>query len=54
LSAALRAFLFRLQPTDPRALAAAAVALAAVAIVACIIPARGAAAVDPIAALRTE
>jgi putative ABC transport system permease protein len=54
LSAALRAFLFRLQPTDPRALAAAAVALAAVAIVACIIPARRAAAVDPIAALRTE
>jgi putative ABC transport system permease protein len=54
LTAALRAFLFRLQPTDPRALAAAAVALAAAAIVACIIPARRAAAVDPIAALRTE
>jgi putative ABC transport system permease protein len=54
LSAALRAFLFRLQPTDPRAFAAAAVALAAAAIVASIIPARRAAGTDPIRALRAE
>jgi putative ABC transport system permease protein len=54
LSAAAKAFLFRLEPTDPRAFAAAIVALFAAALVASAIPARRAAAVDPMAALRTE
>jgi putative ABC transport system permease protein len=54
LSAASRAFLFRLEPTDPRAFAAAVVSLSAAALVASAIPARRAASVDPMAALRAE
>jgi putative ABC transport system permease protein len=54
LSAASKAFLFRLEPTDPRAFAAAVVALSVAAFVASVIPARRAASVDPIIALRTE
>jgi len=53
-SAAARTFLFRLQPADPRAFAAAAVVLSVAALIAAIIPARRAASVDPIVALRSE
>ena len=54
LSAASRAFLFRLEPTDPRAFVAAAALLLAAALLASAIPARRAARVDPMVALRTE
>ena len=54
LSAAARAFLFGIQPTDARAFAAAFLLLAGAAAVATLIPARRAASVDPITALRTE
>ncbi len=53
-SAAARAFLFRLQPADPRAFAAAATVLSVAALIAAVIPARRAASVDPIVALRSE
>jgi len=52
LSAAARTFLFRLDATDPRAFAAATVTLAAVASIASLIPARRAASIDPMVALR--
>jgi putative ABC transport system permease protein len=54
LSAAAKAFLFRLQPTDPRAFAAALVLLITAALIASVIPARRAASVDPMVALRSE
>jgi putative ABC transport system permease protein len=54
LSAASKAFLFRLEPTDPRAFAAAVVTLLVAALVASAIPARRAASVDPMVALRAE
>jgi ABC-type antimicrobial peptide transport system permease subunit len=54
VSAAARTFLFRLEPTDPRAFGAAAVLLLLAALVASAIPARRAARVDPIVALRAE
>ena len=54
LSASARAFLFRLEPTDPRAFAAALVAIVGAALIASAIPARRAARVDPIVALRSE
>ncbi len=54
LGALAKSFLFQLQPTDPRAFAAAAVALSMAALVAALIPARRAATVDPIIALRSE
>jgi putative ABC transport system permease protein len=54
VSAASKAFLFRLQPTDPRAFAAAAASLLVAALVASTIPARRAASVDPMVALRAE
>src|SRR5262245_37875908 len=54
LSAATKAFLFRLEPKDPRAYAAAVVSLAIAAAIASLLPARRAASVDPIVALRTE
>ena len=54
LSTAARAFLFRLEPTDPAAFGAAAVSLLVAALVASAIPARRAASVDPMVALRTE
>ena len=54
LSAASKAFLFRLEPTDPRAFAAAIATLLVAALAASAIPARRAARVDPIVALRAE
>ena len=54
LSAAARTFLFNLEPTDPRAFAAALVLLMAAALIASAIPARRAASVDPMVALRAE
>jgi len=52
LSAAAKAFLFRLEATEPRAFAAALATLALAAFVASAIPARRAASVDPMTALR--
>ncbi|MGH9310588.1 MAG: FtsX-like permease family protein, partial [Vicinamibacterales bacterium] len=54
LSAASKAFLFNIEPTDPRAFIAAVVALGLAALVASVIPARRAASVDPMIALRAE
>jgi putative ABC transport system permease protein len=54
LSAVSRAFLFRLEPTDPRAFAAAAASLLIAGFAASVVPARRAASVDPIVALRSE
>ncbi len=54
LSAASAAFLYRLEPTDPRAFVAAVVSLSLAALVASAIPARRAASVDPVVALRSE
>jgi putative ABC transport system permease protein len=50
----LRSQLFGVQPADPLAYAAGAVVLGLVTVVACYIPARRAAGVDPILALRQE
>ena len=52
LSAAAGTFLFRLEATDPRAFAAATVTLAAVALLASLLPARRAASIDPMVALK--
>lgn len=54
LSATAKAFLFRLEPTDPRAFAVALALLSSAALVAVIVPAARAARVNPIVALRTE
>lgn len=54
LSATAEAFLFGLEPTEPRAFAAAIVTLLVAAFAASIIPARRAASVDPVVALRSE
>jgi putative ABC transport system permease protein len=54
LSAAARTFLFSIEATDPRAFAAAFLLLALAAFVASAIPARRAASVDPMVALRAE
>jgi len=54
LSATAKTFLFRLDSNDPRAFAAALVSLAIAALVASFIPARRAASVDPMIALRAE
>ncbi len=54
LSALARSFLFGLEPTDPRAFAAALATLLAAALAASLIPARRAASVDPVVALRGE
>jgi hypothetical protein len=50
----LRAFLFGVDPVDPASLAAACAVLALAALLAAYIPARRAAAVDPLVALRWE
>lgn len=54
LSATAESFLFGLEPTDPRAFAAALMALLLAALIASIVPARRAASVDPVVALRSE
>jgi putative ABC transport system permease protein len=54
LSAAARAFLFRIEATDARAFAAAVLVIAGAALIANAIPARRAARVDPMVALRSE
>ncbi|MEP6918591.1 MAG: FtsX-like permease family protein [Acidobacteriota bacterium] len=54
LSAAARTFLFSIEPTDPRAFAAAFLLLALAALIATVSPARRAASVDPMVALRAE
>jgi putative ABC transport system permease protein len=54
LSAAAKSFLFRLDPSDPRAFVAAVVSLSLAALVASAIPALRAASIDPMVALRAE
>ena len=49
-----RQLLFGIEPTDPLTYAAALAALAAAASIACLVPARRAAAVDPMSALRAD
>jgi predicted permease len=51
---AIRGLLFEIQPTDPAIIAAVTVVLVGVGILACILPARRAACVDAVAALRAE
>jgi ABC-type antimicrobial peptide transport system permease subunit len=54
LSAASKAFLFGLEPTDLRAFTAAVLTLGLAALLASVIPARRAASVDPMVALKVE
>jgi putative ABC transport system permease protein len=54
LSAAAKLFLFRLESNDPRAFVAAVLSLSIAALIASAIPARRAASVDPMVALRAE
>jgi putative ABC transport system permease protein len=54
LSATAKSFLFRMDVNDPRAFAAAIGLLAVAALLASVIPARRAASVDPMIALRAE
>jgi putative ABC transport system permease protein len=54
LGSAMTLLLFRVSPYDPRILAAIAAVLAGTAVLACLVPARRAAAVDPMAALRYQ
>jgi ABC-type antimicrobial peptide transport system permease subunit len=51
-SSLIRAVLFNVSPTDPRAIVAVAAALVAAAAVACFMPARQAARLDPAQVLR--
>jgi putative ABC transport system permease protein len=54
LTRVLERLLFGVKPSDPATLGAVAILLLVVAGVACYIPARRAARIDPLAALRTE
>jgi ABC-type lipoprotein release transport system permease subunit len=54
LSRALAGLLYQVSPGDPASYALVTLLLAAVALVACWLPARRAAAVEPLAALRWE
>ena len=54
LSGALRSFLFEIEPTDPLTLAGAGVLFTIVGLLACWIPTRRAADVDPLEVLRSE
>ena len=54
LTRSLRTLLFNVAPTDAMAFAGAALALIAVALFAALVPARRAASVDPLVALRAE
>jgi putative ABC transport system permease protein len=54
LTRVLRTFLFEVEPTDPAAFLAAALLLIAVALASGVLPARRAAAVDPLVALRCD
>jgi putative ABC transport system permease protein len=54
LTRVLHSFLFQVEPTDPAAFTAAALLLIAVALAAGLVPARRAAGVDPLVALRYE
>jgi putative ABC transport system permease protein len=54
MSAAAKAFLFKLDPTDPRAFLAAVVVLSVAGLAASVVPARRAAGVSPVVALRAE
>jgi putative ABC transport system permease protein len=54
LTRAVKSFLFGVTPNDPATFLAVAAVLAAAALAACYLPARRAAQVDPLHALRTE
>jgi ABC-type antimicrobial peptide transport system permease subunit len=54
LSRTVEAFLFQIEPTDPRVFAAAVGTLALAGLIASALPARRAASVDPVVALRRE
>jgi putative ABC transport system permease protein len=54
LSRVLRTFLFDVQPNDPATLVVVGTLFAAVALLACWVPVRRAAKVDPLEALRYE
>ena len=54
LTRLLESQLYEVEPTDPLTFAVVAVLLAAIALLACLLPARRAASVNPMAALRHE
>jgi len=54
LTRLMRQLLFDVSPTDPAVMAAVCVLLILVALAACFVPARRAASIEPMKALRTE